>query len=68
MFKCLNSQENRERSKGEMCILFVYNNPSPVTGKYRLILATNRDEHFIRNAQPAKKWSEDPVIISGKYF
>lgn len=36
-----------------MCILFVYINPNPEIGDYRLILATNRDEHYARSALPA---------------
>lgn len=50
-----------------MCILFIYVNSNAKEGKYKIILASNRDEFYVREAKQASKWAEDPTIISGKY-
>lgn len=39
-----------------MCILFVYVNPKPEPGGYKIILASNRDESLSRPALPAHEW------------
>lgn len=49
-----------------MCILFFYVNPNPQEGKYKIILASNRDEFYVRNAKEAFKWNCQPTIISGQ--
>ncbi|RZC42444.1 NRDE domain containing protein [Asbolus verrucosus] len=36
-----------------MCILFIYTDPSPPAGGYRLIIASNRDEFYKRPARKA---------------
>lgn len=48
-----------------MCILFLYMNPKPDKGQYRLILATNRDEYYARPAQAAHVWPGTEHIIAG---
>ncbi|XP_058454923.1 transport and Golgi organization protein 2 isoform X2 [Malaya genurostris] len=51
-----------------MCILFVYvnTNGKPISGEYKLILASNRDEHFNRPAKAAAPWEENPHVIGGR--
>ena len=49
-----------------MCILFVYVNPNPEPGGYKIILASNRDEIFKRPAKPAHKWSRHEGVYGGK--
>ncbi|XP_058825096.1 transport and Golgi organization protein 2 [Topomyia yanbarensis] len=51
-----------------MCILFIYvnNNGEPGHGEYKLILASNRDEHYIRPAKTAAPWEERPHVIGGR--
>ncbi|KAJ8891726.1 hypothetical protein PR048_004261 [Dryococelus australis] len=49
-----------------MCILFLYTNPDAETGQFRLIIATNRDEHFERPAKQANFWEEFPAILGGR--
>ncbi|XP_042878340.1 transport and Golgi organization 2 homolog [Penaeus japonicus] len=46
-----------------MCILFVYINPEPKEGEYKVILANNRDEFYIRPTKPAYFW--DTGILAG---
>lgn len=48
-----------------MCILFIYTDPNPKAGTFRLILASNRDEYFARPAQPAELCSETKIISGG---
>lgn len=48
-----------------MCILFIYTNPSPPQGGYRLVVASNRDEFYKRPAKGAFKCA-DTDIIRGK--
>uniref|UniRef100_A0A182K672 Transport and golgi organization 2 n=1 Tax=Anopheles christyi TaxID=43041 RepID=A0A182K672_9DIPT len=49
-----------------MCILFVYVDDGSVPGRYRLILASNRDEFYTRPAKSAAPWQENPQIIGGR--
>jgi len=44
-----------------MCILFVYINPDPQPGSYKVILASNRDEVYKRPAKPAHEWPQGGV-------
>ena len=44
-----------------MCILFVYINPDPKPGEYKVILASNRDEMYKRPAKPAHEWPQGGV-------
>ncbi|KAF5303316.1 hypothetical protein FQA39_LY10055 [Lamprigera yunnana] len=45
-----------------MCILFIYTEPNPPKGGYRLILATNRDEYYKRQAECAFHCTETNII------
>uniref|UniRef100_A0AAG5CPE0 Transport and golgi organization 2 n=1 Tax=Anopheles atroparvus TaxID=41427 RepID=A0AAG5CPE0_ANOAO len=50
-----------------MCILFVYvDDRCGPAGRYRLILASNRDEFYARPALPASPWAENARIIGGR--
>lgn len=51
-----------------MCILFIYVNKHgvPVEGEYKLVLASNRDEHYGRPAKEAAPWDESPFVIGGR--
>ena len=44
-----------------MCILFVYINPDPQPGTYKVILASNRDEIYKRPAKPSHEWAQGGV-------
>jgi len=48
-----------------MCILFI-SSVQNISGGYRLIIASNRDEYYNRPTLPAHYWSEDQNIIGGK--
>jgi hypothetical protein len=48
-----------------MCILFLHTDNSPAPSKFRLILASNRDEYYRRPAQQAHFWDEDHNVIGG---
>lgn len=49
-----------------MCILFVYvGDDSGTVGRYRLILASNRDEFYTRPAKVAAPWQDNPRIVGG---
>jgi uncharacterized protein with NRDE domain len=50
-----------------MCILFLITNQSMPFGKYKLILASNRDETFARPTIAAHRWREHPDTIGGKF-
>lgn len=49
-----------------MCILFVHVSANPGADKYKLILASNRDEYFGRPTKVANFWTENPDIIGGR--
>uniref|UniRef100_A0A182RNB4 Transport and Golgi organization protein 2 n=1 Tax=Anopheles funestus TaxID=62324 RepID=A0A182RNB4_ANOFN len=49
-----------------MCILFVYVDDGSVPGRYRLVLASNRDEFYSRPAKAAAPWDENVRIIGGR--
>lgn len=49
-----------------MCILFVYVNPNPEPGGYKIVLASNRDELFNRPAKPAHEWLTHSGVFGGK--
>ncbi|XP_053692988.1 transport and Golgi organization protein 2 [Sabethes cyaneus] len=49
-----------------MCILFIYVNADGKPGKYKLILASNRDEYYNRPAKVAGSWDESPHVIGGR--
>lgn len=48
-----------------MCIIFI-SNVQHMSGGYRLIIASNRDEYYDRPTLPANYWSENQNIIGGK--
>lgn len=48
-----------------MCILFVYTDPDPAQDGYRLIVASNRDEYYVRPAKKAFK-CETTGVIAGR--
>ena len=50
-----------------MCLLFVYINPNPKTGEFKLILINNRDEFYSRPTKPAHLLGTNPEIIAGEY-
>ncbi|XP_050101288.1 transport and Golgi organization protein 2 [Anopheles aquasalis] len=49
-----------------MCILFVYVDDGSRSGRYRLVLASNRDEFYARPAKTAAPWEENERIIGGR--
>jgi hypothetical protein len=48
-----------------MCILFLHTDNSPAPNKFRLILASNRDEYYRRPTQQAYFWDEERTVIGG---
>lgn len=48
-----------------MCLLFVYQNPEPKEGEYKIVLVNNRDETYTRPSKPAHFWDKHPNIIGG---
>ncbi|XP_015433873.1 PREDICTED: transport and Golgi organization 2 homolog, partial [Dufourea novaeangliae] len=48
-----------------MCIVFIYRNPDADSQSYRLIVASNRDEHFKRPALLAHYWENHPECLGG---
>ncbi|KDR12151.1 transport and Golgi organization protein 2 isoform X2 [Zootermopsis nevadensis] len=49
-----------------MCILFLHTDNNPAPNKFRLILASNRDEYYQRPTRQANFWDEDPTVIGGR--
>lgn len=49
-----------------MCIIFFILNENAKDGEYKLILASNRDEHYERPALVAGPWKEDESVIGGR--
>lgn len=49
-----------------MCILFLIANANPASDGYKLILASNRDEYFVRPALAAAPWKENPFVFGGR--
>lgn len=45
-----------------MCILFLYINPRPKVGEYKIILVNNRDEVYLRPTKPAHFWDGDQIL------
>lgn len=50
----------------EMCILFVYVNPDPKSGEYKIILASNRDEQYARPSKPVHRWVTHEGVYGGR--
>ncbi|OXU24211.1 hypothetical protein TSAR_016550 [Trichomalopsis sarcophagae] len=48
-----------------MCILFIYRNPNPTPGGYKLIIIANRDEYYARPADSAHFWKDYPGCLGG---
>lgn len=51
-----------------MCILFIFINPDPKPGEYKVILASNRDEVIGRPAKPAHEWKSHEGCYGGKFY
>lgn len=49
-----------------MCILFLELCDSPGPDGFRLILASNRDEHYRRPTDRAHHWKEAPSVFGGQ--
>ncbi|XP_022327719.2 transport and Golgi organization protein 2 homolog [Crassostrea virginica] len=49
-----------------MCVLFLYYNDNPDSSKYRLILASNRDEKFDRPTKALDFWGSTKICLSGQ--
>ncbi|KAJ9576904.1 hypothetical protein L9F63_006522 [Diploptera punctata] len=49
-----------------MCILFLHTDNNPAPNKYKLILASNRDESYTRPTRQANFWEEDSRVIGGQ--
>lgn len=50
-----------------MCILFFVTNPNAsLLGEYKLILAANRDEFYVRPALVAAPWKEYSHVFGGR--
>ena len=49
-----------------MCIVFIWRQEDiELVGKYKFILAANRDEFFHRPAKEAHYWEDEPNILAG---
>src|SRR5688500_7150789 len=46
-----------------MCLIFLSLNNHPA---YKLIVAANRDEFYIRKTEPASFWKDHPNIVGGR--
>ena len=49
-----------------MCLLFMYLSDDRFEGKYRIIIANNRDEFWSRPTKPLS-WSDNGVYLNGTY-
>ncbi|KAK9751382.1 Transport and Golgi organization 2 [Popillia japonica] len=74
MYKLVQDNKSVEKGKSvatvltlikskEMCILFVYTNPNPKSGTFRLIIIANRDEYY---ARPAQQLTRVEDVIGGR--
>lgn len=50
----------------KMCIIFFILNENAKDGEWKLILASNRDEHYERPALVAGPWKEDKSVVGGR--
>ena len=50
-----------------MCILFIFINPDPKPGEYKVIMASNRDAVIERPAKPAHAWKSHKGCYGGKH-
>lgn len=48
-----------------MCLLLLYVSSPAAPGRYRVILASNRDESFNRPAKPAHFWERNRNVVGG---
>jgi len=48
-----------------MCILFTYINPSPQQGGFKVVIASNRDEMYVRPAKAAHQWQNHDGVYGG---
>ena len=49
-----------------MCIVFIWRQEdNELVGKYKFILAANRNEFFHRPAKEAHYWEDEPSILAG---
>ncbi|XP_065366330.1 transport and Golgi organization protein 2 isoform X2 [Calliphora vicina] len=48
-----------------MCVIFFYVNSNPNKDGYKLILASNRDEFYVRNTKQAGKWLNAEHVYGG---
>ena len=46
-----------------MCLIFISINDHP---DYKLIVAANRDEFYVRKTAPAQFWNDQPEILAGR--
>lgn len=51
-----------------MCIVFIYSGNEDPDSIYSLVLASNRDEYFDRQAQNMAPWKENQNIFGGKFI
>lgn len=45
-----------------MCILFLYINPKPKVGEYKIVIVNNRDEFYFRPTKPAHFWDDGQIL------
>lgn len=48
-----------------MCVIFFYVNSNPNKDGYKLILASNRDEFYVRDTKQAGKWLNAEHVYGG---
>ncbi|MDZ7649363.1 MAG: NRDE family protein [Cytophagales bacterium] len=46
-----------------MCLIFLSFNNHP---SYKLIIAANRDEFYVRKTAPANFWNDYPDVVAGR--